>query len=430
MNSTPPSVTMDNLCAVCPRPGTLCSGCKNIRYCSHAHQKQDWEMHWTVCKQFSELGDRPSRDMRRVIYFDTPLGEHPKFKWLPLIFGEDYEQPDWESEKLLGPGDPAWTRVDFSKNSVNDKELHHTIFLVHLVVRGSCRQSDAKFNDSVYDITKGATTNLMGPIVAYGVLEPDYDADELEPERCIDLDTTDLKAIVNYLQGKENPGRENIVVKLNCNGLTQKPPIEQSKLMNFRPDAIFSGVWLYFSPLSKILGIPLLLFATSTESGLDITNDAADLLMIPCEKGAKNWGKVMSEWRGSEGNMIVMRRDGRFLDYMYLRLIIAWIKNDLIPLFNAARRECQAERNKVKKDKNYYGEAARKILKIHEKMTFDHITMDRFEDYTGEIPEAIQEYVVTDDEMPHDHKEPEESDNESDQSDEDGDQAHYSDDEK
>ncbi|KAG9522638.1 hypothetical protein KCV07_g3005, partial [Aureobasidium melanogenum] len=421
---------MDNLCAVCPRPGKLCSGCKNIRYCSHAHQKQDWEMHWTVCKQFSELGDRPSRDMRRVIYFDTSFGENPQFKWLPLEFGEDYEQPDWQSEKLLGPDDPAWTRVDFKRNSVNDKELRHTIFLVHVVVRDSYRQSDAKFNESVYDLTKGATTNLMGPVVAYGVLEPDFDEEELEPEKCTDLDTTDLKAIVNYLQGKENPGRENIVVKLNCNGLTQKPPIEQTKLMNFMPSPILSGVWLYFSPLSKFLGIPLLLFATSTESGLDTTNEAADLLMIPCEKSAKDWGKVMSEWRGSEGNMVVMRRDGRFLDYMYLRLIIIWIKNDLIPLFDAARRECQAEANKAKVDKNYSGEAVRKIREIREKMTFDHITMNRFEDYTGEIPEGIQEYDATDDEMPHDHKESEESD-ENDESDEDDrDEAHYSDDEE
>lgn len=56
--------------------------------------------------------------------------------------------------------------------------------------------------------------------------------------------------------------------------------------------------------------------------------------------------------------------------------------------------------------------------------------MNRFEDYTGEIPEGIQEYDATDDEMPHDHKESEESD-ENDESDEDDrDEAHYSDDEE
>ncbi|KAG9846332.1 hypothetical protein KCU98_g6698, partial [Aureobasidium melanogenum] len=427
---------MDNLCAVCPRPGKLCSGCKNIRYCSHAHQKQDWEMHYTVCKQFSELGDRPSPDMRRVIYFDARFGKHPQFKWLPLKFGEDFEEPDFQSENLLGSGDLTWTRIDFKKNSVNDKELRHTIFLM---VVDNYHQSGAEFNESVYYLTKGATTTLMGPIIAYGALEPDFDdedTDEFEIDKCTDLDTTDLKAIVNYLQGKQNPGRENIVVKLNCNGRIQKPLIEQIKLINFDPCPFFSGVKLHFSTLSKFLGIPLLLFATSTESGIDVTNLAADLLMIPCEKSAKNWGKVMSEWRESEGNMVVMRRDGRFLDYMYLRLIIIWIKNDLVPLFDAARGECQVEVNKAKDDKNYSGEAVRKIRETREKMTFDHITMNRFEDYTGEIPEGIQEYIATDDEMPHDHKESEESDEndeseDNDESDEDDrDEAHHNDNEK
>ncbi|KAI5205899.1 hypothetical protein E4T38_04100 [Aureobasidium subglaciale] len=79
----------------------LCSGCKNIRYCSHAHQKDDWDIHFNVCKQFVELGEHPSPRMRRVLYFRTKTTAKPEFQWLPLRSGTGYEQPDWESEELL-----------------------------------------------------------------------------------------------------------------------------------------------------------------------------------------------------------------------------------------------------------------------------------------------------------------------------------------
>jgi len=45
----------DKKCAVCGDEGLkLCTGCREIRYCSMEHQKLHWKEHKLQCKTFKE----------------------------------------------------------------------------------------------------------------------------------------------------------------------------------------------------------------------------------------------------------------------------------------------------------------------------------------------------------------------------------------
>jgi len=57
-NTMPFLIQADNYCVACYRANCtrMCSGCKNVFYCSPEHQKEDWRMHKMDCAKSSARG--------------------------------------------------------------------------------------------------------------------------------------------------------------------------------------------------------------------------------------------------------------------------------------------------------------------------------------------------------------------------------------
>jgi hypothetical protein len=72
-----------NICAMCPRYGERCSGCKNVYYCCRSHQKDDWPVHKLVCKKFALRGSRSPDWPLWVLHFPVDRSE-PEFKLLQI----------------------------------------------------------------------------------------------------------------------------------------------------------------------------------------------------------------------------------------------------------------------------------------------------------------------------------------------------------
>jgi hypothetical protein len=68
-------LAIEEVCAVCPRPGKLCSGCRNVYYCCRSHQKDDWPTHKLVCKKFACRPDHPHPGKIWVVYFPADCTE-------------------------------------------------------------------------------------------------------------------------------------------------------------------------------------------------------------------------------------------------------------------------------------------------------------------------------------------------------------------
>lgn len=92
-------------CPSCTEAGTLtCGGCRNVMYCSLACQQTDWQFHKALCKTFKDFQQRPSPEMRRVIFFSDAVAE-PQFRWLAVkdIGDEDSGSVETvDSEQLMG----------------------------------------------------------------------------------------------------------------------------------------------------------------------------------------------------------------------------------------------------------------------------------------------------------------------------------------
>jgi hypothetical protein len=96
------NTAIDNVCAVCPRPGKLCSVCKDIYYCCRSHQKDDWPIHKLVCKKLALRplsgtvlalyfpGDGTEPTTTRFLSFQFSLGPRPALSvYLGCFYGED-----------------------------------------------------------------------------------------------------------------------------------------------------------------------------------------------------------------------------------------------------------------------------------------------------------------------------------------------------
>ncbi|CZT15852.1 uncharacterized protein RCC_01688 [Ramularia collo-cygni] len=100
-------------CPCCGIAATkVCSGCRDIVYCSPACQKADWPFHKHLCKTFKDFQERPAPDMRRVVVFPED-GDRPIFKWLEVedfpwghkvcIEGTDLEKATWPRDCTFNP---------------------------------------------------------------------------------------------------------------------------------------------------------------------------------------------------------------------------------------------------------------------------------------------------------------------------------------
>jgi len=81
-------MAIHEICPTCTRPGThICTGCRDIKYCSLECQETDRLAHKLLCGKFRELAERPGDHMRRVRFFPDE-GTKPVLLWKEVL---DYE---------------------------------------------------------------------------------------------------------------------------------------------------------------------------------------------------------------------------------------------------------------------------------------------------------------------------------------------------
>ncbi|KAG9952498.1 hypothetical protein KCU85_g1973, partial [Aureobasidium melanogenum] len=355
-----------------PRPSKLCSGCKNIRYCSRAHQKLDWSFHRTVCKQYRGLEPRPSPNMRRVLYFpvDKTMTE---FRWLPVELKNGQEVPQWE-EAFYFPDNNSCYSYQCARGCSEgfDGTEHVKACYSILVHRGKDPRnvtSDAQPNKCIEYLTNGEIKHWKGPVLAFG-------SQCLAPSACKDLDTTCLNAVAGCIYQSvrhDDPFRSRIIqgVRINCDGHMKKYKLPKFQSQRIEARALGQAL-LWRAELPRlVLGKGLDIYGISTEKSLEPRNPMASLLVIPCSNNANTWGYYR---RQKWGNCLITRADGKPLEVDYLKTFCRWIEKDLRRLFVAVRTKESRER-----DNAQYG--WEEIKKAHNNV-IDKITLQRFLDFS------------------------------------------------
>ncbi|KAI4783171.1 hypothetical protein E4T52_01960 [Aureobasidium sp. EXF-3400] len=179
-------------CAGCSKPGKLCKGCLNIRYCGAECQGADWSVHKPLCRSFKDVRDAPGPDMVRVIEF--PVNDiNPKFRWMPI--------------DLCGPrplrGDFFGSDGDIPETAsfIEEPKTGKMLSLRITCETRSCFQTDDSLpNKSVHHLTnEKPRLKWAGPILFYGNVLENPEDDEDKVYECIDLDTIHLNVIKDWL---------------------------------------------------------------------------------------------------------------------------------------------------------------------------------------------------------------------------------------
>lgn len=223
----------------------MCTGCKNVKYCSVYCQQTDWQFHKVLCKTFKKFETRPSPDMRRVIYFPAEKAK-PEFMWLPLERTTGYEDEDGDAESinygnLMGDGCNRYEI--FSHNNILDVELDTTIQFFY----------DDNFMGKYPERNKAAmlaTNNKMGyswkgPMIAY-CGQVAADSDYFEINIVSDMDMKTFSDLIVYLIDYENQSPKHILrkgpkikaAKTNCDGeqkFHQAPFVQSVEIPRMHP---------------------------------------------------------------------------------------------------------------------------------------------------------------------------------------------------
>lgn len=323
-----------------PRPSRLCSGCKDARYCSRAHQKLDWAIHGTVCKQFSQLEDRPSPSMRRALYFPVDKTK-PEFRWMTVETQHNQWFLGWDetegcttrhytSIRCCSPG----CSEDGEGTPYHQAKCHEIGF--HSLTKPSDEFSNARVNKCIRHLTGGAVTRWKGPVLAFANKDSR------------DLTTISLKAIMDWLLRPYyyDRSREFHAVRVNCDGHMKKYNVPQFEATLIKQSDVkwSSDVRIPGNPkiTRLVLGLGLIMWNSEVERDLDARNPKISLLSIPCVNYGCAWGLYS---RKRWGNFTVMRKDGKPLKVEYLKALCNWIDKDIRGLFNAVRKVESRERN-------------------------------------------------------------------------------------
>ncbi|THZ85483.1 hypothetical protein D6C84_03241 [Aureobasidium pullulans] len=360
--------------------------------------KEDWPVHSTVCKQFAKLGDRPSPNMIRAIYFPADDTE-PEFKWVPnKVARKDYgwhEAPEWEGKDPYGSYNTRHLvlRCDKECRGRYHKEGCYNIWIKTLEDDEANEFEWA--NDCVKELTEDLNTTWKGPILAYGNEQHDYH--HFARVKAIDLDTTDLKglALAFFLGGSS----EHCVkaVQINCVGHMKryKAPEFESKVVDWRQFTMADA----HCQILKMIGLPLALHDTKTDDGLDTHNVKASLLKTIGPLGRKKLG-----------NMIVVHDHGKHISPHTVQALCIWIDKGLRPFFNLARKLNRNGLKLIKHNEPQREQIAAQISGRHDKM-IEKISKDKYLEYhKGRMDDEDS----TDEDMPDDYSAEEESEDDDD----------------
>lgn len=377
-----------------PRPSKLCAGCRNIRYCSRAHQKLDWSVHKHVCKQFRKLEPPPSPELIRVIYLPVDKTE-PEFRYVSVGTKTSQDVPDCASEFDLDQPLNTWRqrctrgcRDDFEEGILHVQECYGIYVFTHEDTKITTR--DTRPNRCIEQLTNGEIAQWRGPVLAFGR--------RTSGSNCRDLDTTDFKVIVDQICRSVRFKDSNIIrgVRINCDGHVK---------VNKQPQFEAGAIRVRASMPENKLDLPRLVFGYSlrilllqTENNLDARNPMASLLNLACGNGGKPWGYYK---RQKWGDCFVMREDGKPLAVEDLKAFCNWVDKDVRKRFNTARKITTQAMKMINT-----GDPWPKIEQARNEV-LDMITLQRFCDFSrsGMVND------LTDAEMPNDNDEGMEDDN-------------------
>ncbi|KAI4718319.1 hypothetical protein E4T48_05513 [Aureobasidium sp. EXF-10727] len=350
-------------CRACTRQGetTPCSICGCSYYCSIQCQAVDVKVHRIVCKSFLQFRTRPGPNVRRAIFFpvDRP---HPEFVWLEMDERYGYSQPDLPAmrKRFLGDSkDYVWPL------QLNTDRVFMTQFYPHIILAcGIGQPFQTLLNESVSTLVGEENHVMEGPIIAYGQMRQKDEHGDYHPV-VMDLDTTDLTIITNIFLGCHARETATIpAVKVYSNGERNRLNCRFESL-DWQSSYEFAdnreGI---LSRISTLFGMPLVILYpqkliddSRDPTGLqkvlewsrplrapDTDNRLASLLLIDIGEDlnefAQDFGTIPAKYRsGYLDNAIVVRKDKRPLEKAYLEHFLAWIEEDLLPLFTDANMQ-------------------------------------------------------------------------------------------
>ncbi|KAI5239836.1 hypothetical protein E4T43_06544 [Aureobasidium subglaciale] len=324
-------------CALCAQPGKLCSGCKDIRYCSRAHQKNDWPTHKVVCKKLAERDDSPHPGFTWALYFPENDSEL-EFRLFPVTPG----QQGCTTGCACGPG----CNYICSSYSHHTRKCQHVYLSIPGVVF-----NDPVVNKTIEKLTNGAVTSFKGPATAWSRSARGGHKQQGSSRvfRTTDMTTMSFRAILNEIHDIQ-------AVCINCDGLVNEriaPRFEVTTVSSFSFFRFHGNEAA--SSLTKHTGVRLeaqrtyipkdVLRKRISRDQLNRRNSISRMLSIPCDTEEHRFG--LYRRAKDTGNVVVLRKDRQPLTINYVRTLCDWVEAKLRPMFMKARADC------LKLDRHY-----------------------------------------------------------------------------
>jgi hypothetical protein len=393
---------IDNVCAVCPRPGKLCSVCKDVYYCCRSRQKDDWPIHKLVCKQLA-LGSVPG--MVLTLYFPvdgtepTTTSFPPARKW-PVFNGITLSP----SVSLRVNGCSPACSCEFNTYDIrfNSPSVHDPLCQYIYVSTTEQRYHPIMHNTEGLKVnrcieTLTGDTSWMGSVIALA---------KNPKEKYVNIGTSAFSRILDAVRSVRG-------VRINCDGIVQAqiaPRFESVTIKSYDLRGAADDLDHSASSLTQHTGIVLQdrkepsLHGDPQHSQLDQSNFTARLLLIPCDINESNFGSYRRP--PGTGNIIVMREDRKPLDVNYMEILCDWLE-DLLPLFKMARADC----GRIDRDASSVHDPT-SLKRAIRQIVFGRITKQNLLAYSNgrlkdediaedeKVEDVVENQDTTDDEMP------------------------------
>jgi hypothetical protein len=355
-------VTMNSnldLCTTCNAPATqYCEHCHVVAYCTDECRQTDSPVHKTVCPSYTTLPSRPSPNHRRAILF--PAQDPPKFVWVECNhlpgWTTSHQSVRFESFLQNTAGRPPVERLVSS--NIYRRRLLKPEIAVYNLHRTTMYQLPA--NISIRNLAHEQTPlrphrDWWGPVIVLGVTVQQNMIETFE-----DLTITNFQDVVDFLCFHWTdlvPLQPNILfepaqrvqgIKISCKKDQRELFVHKySSYSVTQYHLIYHPAYGSMSPVSTYIGIPLLMYRCPPEGdanhqsaapdGFDpLVNKEASLLQTILDPNHENWGAVSAGWEGCQGNVVLVRQDGRDLAGQHVEALVEYGRNVVWPRMDAA----------------------------------------------------------------------------------------------